>query len=1149
VPATYILTYNCSNKFGLSSSISRTVVVVCTIAPMLSLASYALVFAQAATANLTALLPRAVVSSYYYATSRITVTTNASSVNVFPSGSLPVYNTVQYTAVDPSGNVNVTAVQILINDTLKPVVTLNGASPLLHPGGLAYTDPGYTVYDALDSALHRNIPVVTTYTLVQQGKYISAPSCIYSSAANFAVPPPPYNRTGGYSAPKTSVGQYAAAGTAYFTLYSATDHNGNVGTTNRSVQIVDTQAPQLFLNGGAQITWQFNPNSNATYVDPGVTAVDNLDGIITAYVCVAVTAYHPAVSGVMRQPNPFDISGLSSTGPFAVSAIVINAPVGTVFLMNYTATDGAGNVGYVTRLVLISNTVPPVITLLGAANFFINFGTAFYDPYLTATDLSDTPAQMTYSQQYLYNQPLNVRVSGTYYLQYMVTDRNGNAASVIRNITVLPRPTEAQVPQQNLALLYLETPFYGFNLSDITAIEDAVSNLTNAFAIVVQVFDPNNATTLETDNVPQPRTGVYARRGPTVNTTVVVIGCRNITDFSWLCGAAVLVSLPAIFPARVGQFTAINATLPSANCSFSGSEPSPSASLSSSAVGAAVGAGVVGVLALLLLAALVYYRHKRRRTANNTSGRRRATQVFPPSADSSDLTSMEKTAPPRRATMFSMSISRHETRRLSAAAGAMVLQLDAPNVDVVMMEQVQLDKEIGATPRGMAFLGLFKEQSVYAVRAEHPAATLTLQREAVTLSQLSHNIHIQQLVAVCQSPPMLVLEQAGLGSLRDYLRRCRAAPPVQPGLLMSLMRQLAEALCYLATKGIIHGHLQAHSMVVATGPLLKVGCFAYAGTEATRPFARSPLHFRWLAPELLTMDNGGLSRTLATDVWSAAVVLWEVCSVGATPYTDCSNRQELVKQLSLRKRLTAAAYAPPGFGELLMDCWSSKAEDRLKMAEVQSKLLGMEMVGHINAAQLGSIEPALEQETWLREKAAEDEGELLGMVQNPLVAMASENMETVVDVSYGGQADYSGLTPDHKVYAAIGGGARSEVQSVQTAAAASVVVLSREDGYQDLKPGHEVYASHQYEEPGVLEAKAVVYETPLNRRATQWARPQQATYAVVAPAGAVAEVEAAYASVDGPSTAPVPGVPYATLRMAQDFPGFGEDEEEEEDEA
>jgi hypothetical protein len=216
------------------------------------------------------------------------------------------FYTVTYSATDTAGNVG-TAQRFItvLEDTVAPVITLNGANPV----NLIYND---TVTPTFFQ------PYVEFGATSDGGEVVT----IDSSAVN-----------------ETTAGTY----TVY---YSATDRVGNIGTTTRTVIVtLDADAPTVTLNNPSYnpVDLVFNSTNgySETYTEYGATATDTIDGTLS--VVKSVTRNGTSVSDV----DPI---------------------VAGTYTVRYTATDTAGNEGFATRTVtVVEDTVAPVVTLNGDA--------------------------------------------------------------------------------------------------------------------------------------------------------------------------------------------------------------------------------------------------------------------------------------------------------------------------------------------------------------------------------------------------------------------------------------------------------------------------------------------------------------------------------------------------------------------------------------------------------------------------------------------------------------------------------------------------------------------------------------------------------------------------------------------------------------
>lgn len=136
----------------------------------------------------------------------------------------------------------------------------------------------------------------------------------------------------------------------------------------------------------------------STFTDPGVTITDNVDKSLTATV----------------------------TGSVDTSIIA-------TYILKYNVSDSAGNAATeVSRSVVVSDTTPPEITLLGDNPLVLAINSTFTDPGATVSDNFDTGLTATVTGT------VNTSVLGSYTLSYNVSDSSSNAAtSVTRKVDIV----------------------------------------------------------------------------------------------------------------------------------------------------------------------------------------------------------------------------------------------------------------------------------------------------------------------------------------------------------------------------------------------------------------------------------------------------------------------------------------------------------------------------------------------------------------------------------------------------------------------------------------------------------------------------------------------------------------------------------------
>ena len=259
---------------------------------------------------------------------------------------VPGQYTLTYNASDANGNAATPVTRTVnVQDTTKPVITLLGSNPYAHEAGTTFNDPGATAFDNLDGIITQNITITGT--------------------VNQYVP-----------------GQYTLT-------YNTSDANGNAATSvTRTVNVQDTTKPVISLLGSNPYAHE----AGTTFNDPGATAFDNLDGIITQNITIAGT---------------------------------VNQYVPGQYTLTYNASDANGNAATsVTRTVNVQDTTKPVITLLGSNPYAHEAGSTYNDPGATAFDNLDG----IITQNITITGTVNQYFPGQYTLTYNTSDANGNAA-------------------------------------------------------------------------------------------------------------------------------------------------------------------------------------------------------------------------------------------------------------------------------------------------------------------------------------------------------------------------------------------------------------------------------------------------------------------------------------------------------------------------------------------------------------------------------------------------------------------------------------------------------------------------------------------------------------------------------------------------
>ncbi|XP_070550560.1 tyrosine kinase receptor Cad96Ca-like [Ptychodera flava] len=97
------------------------------------------------------------------------------------------------------------------------------------------------------------------------------------------------------------------------------------------------------------------------------------------------------------------------------------------------------------------------------------------------------------------------------------------------------------------------------------------------------------------------------------------------------------------------------------------------------------------------------------------------------------------------------------------------------------------------------------------------------------------------------------------------------------------------------------------------------------------------LPVRWMAPEALWSSE----FSVESDIWSFGVVVWEIVTLGNTPYPGMSAK-EVIEYLKQGSRMVRPNYCNEDLYLLMMNCWSQKPTRRPKFKDLVHELEEME---------------------------------------------------------------------------------------------------------------------------------------------------------------------------------------------------------------
>jgi len=424
---------------------------------------------------------------------------------------------VTLTATDTSGNTATDTATVTVVDNLPPVFTLNGPAVSTLVCGGTYTELGATATDNCTGdpeaniviggdTVNPNVPGTYTITYDVSDDEGNAATQLTRAVTVENNTDPAITLIGDAAetiecgAAYTELGATAADGcnvnldsdiviggdtvnTAvpgdYVITYDVTDADGNDATqVTRTVTVADSIAPTLIVLGATALSLE----CGASFTDPGATATDTCDGVLTPAIVVggdtvdtSVPATYTitygvtdaegntasgvrtvtvtdsiaptlalngdpvvnvACQGVYTELGATALDGCAGDISGAVTKFgAVDTTVPGSYLLTYNVTDVAGNAAVaITRTVNVVDALAPVLTLNGAADITIACGGVFTDPGVTALDgcEGDLAGAVVVG-----GDVVDTDAAGDYVITYSVEDGAGNAAAqVSRTVTV-----------------------------------------------------------------------------------------------------------------------------------------------------------------------------------------------------------------------------------------------------------------------------------------------------------------------------------------------------------------------------------------------------------------------------------------------------------------------------------------------------------------------------------------------------------------------------------------------------------------------------------------------------------------------------------------------------------------------------------------
>ncbi|XP_005726008.1 guanylate cyclase 2G [Pundamilia nyererei] len=263
-------------------------------------------------------------------------------------------------------------------------------------------------------------------------------------------------------------------------------------------------------------------------------------------------------------------------------------------------------------------------------------------------------------------------------------------------------------------------------------------------------------------------------------------------------------------------------------------------------------------------------------------------------------------------------------------------------------------------------IGLYQGNQVAIKYTENPVSC-NFQKPSITaefnmMKEMKHE-NLVQIFGACIEPPniCLVFQYCKKGSLKDILK---ASDVDLDGMFkLSFAYDIVNGMEFIHKSSLkFHGNLKPSTCLVDSRLQIKLSGFGLwefkYGNKGKMNSLENPNYeeMYWIAPELLRQVGSPINGTPKGDVYSFAIIMWELMyNSKAGPYQDINlDPKEIIMQLSTPfqgeplRPVLSEQLVEENINALLKACWSENPDHRPPFGSIRRRLKDISPDSHAN---------------------------------------------------------------------------------------------------------------------------------------------------------------------------------------------------------